>query len=112
MAILDQYVCDNCGTLLYGKQGVADIHKDYLSIKGTITFQTYNTKTRKREFVYITDVPNQLSTFCNTECLKQYGIKKINKEWMRQEIEARKLPYNPKYEHITNPDDIPFRHRN
>src|SRR3990172_5316763 len=80
MGLVKQYLCDNCGEIMYGKKGVGLVHKTYRSIRGSITVQRWNNDRNQGEFVYISEHPEEPMCFCNTACFKEFAEFKCN-EW-------------------------------
>lgn len=65
-------MCDNCGTALRGPNGITEYKKDYIFIKGQVTFERFNHATKQREWVHITPEASAESALCDETCLKEW----------------------------------------
>jgi hypothetical protein len=44
--------CDSCATIVDGKQGTADVKRNFLSIQGSLCLNLWNIDTDRHEFYY------------------------------------------------------------
>lgn len=83
-----QTVCNDCGTLLYGKHGTELVTKEYIYIKGRICSQNIDNK--PKNYSFITHHDDEEVTVCNTTCLvnylklRQQQHKKLREDQLRQ----------------------------
>ncbi len=88
MAKIENYVCDSCGKVLYGKKGLAFIRERYLQIKGgKMLIQDFDKDAHASKFAYITpNIPEFELSFCDPmtqPCFMDY-LKYREESWFRQ----------------------------
>lgn len=94
MGLVNQQICDGCGKILFGKNGVVSTKESYIQFKGQITTHTVVKESGWVDHMYIT--PNDMSdlSFCmdkggvEMDCLKAYVDTRII--ITKQKIEASK----------------------
>ena len=117
MAVVQQYLCDFCGSVVGGQDKMAQVKKTYIQIKGQILVEIWDHKNNRRAFFYVTNRRMDELTFCyddekkTSPCFDGF-IELRKKEWLeRQEarMDAGESP-EPGYGIINNDDD-PSPHR-
>lgn len=101
MAKVEQYLCDACGEVLYGRKGMVFIKKRYVQFKGKLLMQdTDDPTTGCARFCYITkNIEEPELSFCDPEkfsCLVDY-IKRQEEFWAKKREDG--LRYEAEREH-------------
>jgi ribosomal protein L24E len=97
-------LCDFCGEILYGKKGISDVRKDYISfIPNKITFEQYQGKDWRAkgnhgeyDWGYVNKRLGQEFMFCNSDCLMDWlrlSLKPENLKW-QSSIDKQKESLN------------------
>lgn len=71
MALNIQRVCNNCGQLLYGKNGTRWTKKPHIYIKGRIALQNLGEEARQYH-AFVTKDDEEETTVCDAACLGEY----------------------------------------
>lgn len=70
--------CDNCGKIVYGQDRGAFVRKDNIFINGQMGRNFFDEETKYKETIYYTRQADQMTAFCDRNCLV---------EWMEREEE-------------------------
>ncbi len=70
-AYYKQKVCNNCGVLLWGKNGTTWVKKPHISIKGRISAENLG-DADKQYHVFVSKEGEEETAVCDGECLDQY----------------------------------------
>lgn len=78
MGIINQQVCDGCGTVIFGRNGNVVTKRSYVQFKGQITTHDVDDKTGWVDHRYLTPFENSDLSFCmekgglKLDCLMAY----------------------------------------
>jgi hypothetical protein len=65
--------CDSCATIVDGKQGTADVKRNFLSIQGSLCLNLWNIDTDRHEFYYASQKGDVTRLhFCDEKCMIAY----------------------------------------
>lgn len=70
--ILEVQACNQCGEVVQGRVGTADIDKPHFYIKGLASYNTYDDQTRRFEITYLTRGHDNELIFCSLICIQSY----------------------------------------
>lgn len=96
MADVKQQLCDGCGALLSGKQGIATVRKPALEINGQMVYELVDKQTNWRDHVFLTRTREERLAFCvgddeenpKMDCFVLYITYKLRKqkEWKERKL--------------------------
>lgn len=75
--VIRQLICDQCGAVLSGFDKASQVHKDYIEIRGKISFPVFDKQSNRYTYVFITPKDVQEVLFCAGECLVGYINQKV-----------------------------------
>lgn len=94
MAQVNQQICDGCGKVLFGQNGVVQVKNSYVQFKGQVTTHTVDEKTNWVEHIYLTPTDSCDLAFCmeangvKLDCISAYI--EMRTVIAKQKIEAAK----------------------
>lgn len=92
MAIVEQIMCDMCGTVLVGSKGIHKISKSYVEIAGFVRDWTADPQSGWREYAYVSAPDKRQMAFCtedDAQCFFDYLDMKRKQNKVHREAKLR-----------------------